>query len=131
MYGTWEKITRANYKSAARLAREIANLPLKEKYQEEYERIDIEIANELIKQVCEDYSISYGKRCGGFAKAIATVFEQAPTVEAEPVRHGKWIDTREDLYPRCSVCGEMSIDATYANKGMYCSSCGAKMDLKE
>ena len=54
-----------------------------------------------------------------------------PTVDAEPVRHGKWIDTREDLYPRCSVCGELSIDATHTNKGMYCSSCGAKMDLKE
>lgn len=57
-----------------------------------------------------------------------------PAVDAEIVKHGKWIDTREDLYPKCSVCGEMSIDATFTNKGnkgMYCSSCGAKMDLKE
>lgn len=65
---------------------------------------------------------------------LDSIDEQAPTVDAEPVRHGKWIDTRGDLYPRCSVCGEMSIDATFTNKGnkgMYCSSCGAKMDLKE
>lgn len=94
--------------------------------------IDIEIANELIKQVCEDYSISHGERHGGFTKAIATVFEQATLTQSpESIEHGKWINTREDLYPRCSVCGEMSIDATHTNKGMYCSSCGAKMDLKE
>lgn len=33
----WKWFITTNYKKAARLAREIANLPLKEKYQEEYE----------------------------------------------------------------------------------------------
>lgn len=38
LYVRWIKA--ADYKEAARLAREIANLPLKEKYREEYERSD-------------------------------------------------------------------------------------------
>lgn len=54
----------------------------------------------------------------------------SPTVDAEPVRHGKWI-----LYPDnqskvveaddCSVCGAQWI---FGEKYDYCPSCGAKMD---
>ena len=69
--------------------------------------------------------------------------EKAPTIESEPVRHGKWI--RDDLgRTRCSVCEkpipcieeydtdedcggtyEVDIDET-----PYCPICGAKMDLE-
>lgn len=51
----------------------------------------------------------------------------APTIDAEPVRHGHWIDvgSNDDLW-RCSVCGELQI--CY---GRYCSTCGAKMDEVE
>ena len=58
------------------------------------------------------------------------VVEAMPTVDAEPVRHGKWI-----LYPDnqskvveaddCSVCGAQWI---FGEKYDYCPSCGAKMD---
>ena len=51
-----------------------------------------------------------------------------PTIEAEPVRHGRWIDTREFCGDyMCSNC-----DALYGtNKFNYCPHCGAKMDLED
>lgn len=53
-----------------------------------------------------------------------------PTVEAEPVRHGRW-DTPYDAFHDmvtivCSCCGH-----TGAKHFHYCPHCGAKMDLKE
>lgn len=54
--------------------------------------------------------------------------ENAPTVDAEPVRHGHWIEARYPLFT-CSECG-----ATYQDTGYgynYCPNCGAKMDEVE
>lgn len=48
----------------------------------------------------------------------------APTIEAEPVRHGRWIvhDDEWGLTNECSEChAEGMID------GNYCPNCGAKM----
>ncbi len=52
--------------------------------------------------------------------------EEAPTVDAEPVRHGRWL--RMDEAPewdqrRCSECGDIS-----CCQRNYCPNCGAKMD---
>lgn len=60
-----------------------------------------------------------------------------PTIEAEPVRHGKWM-TWEDRFPGkipkkknnlgvfCSECG-LHAD----NDSTFCPSCGARMDVTE
>lgn len=53
-----------------------------------------------------------------------------PTVEAEPIRHGKWIRHKTPLGKEygfiCSECDD------WANKcSKYCPYCGAKMDLEE
>ena len=60
----------------------------------------------------------------------------ARSFEAEPVRHGQWID--RDYYGehngtsifscKCSVCGSWLKDADDYN---YCPECGAKMDGKK
>lgn len=54
----------------------------------------------------------------------------APIVDAEPVRHGKWVKTGQSfINPNrfrnysCSVCG-YDIEKTEYN---YCPNCGAKM----
>lgn len=55
----------------------------------------------------------------------------APTVDAEPVRHGHWVSIGS--MHRCSVCNEMVlVPTTIANKPIYeyCPVCGAKMDEK-
>ena len=61
--------------------------------------------------------------------------KRLPTVEAEPVRHGKW--TRENHYGmwKCSECG-CRVRRANPLKGniwnyYYCPNCGAKMDGTE
>lgn len=57
--------------------------------------------------------------------------EEAPTIEAEPVRHGYWENAngRPKTYIRkCSVCGK---EAYFCGRGCsykLCPNCGAKMD---
>lgn len=59
------------------------------------------------------------------------VIEDAPTVDAAPVRHGRWIFNPKDAIemmftlPKCSECGAES-----PNGGNYCPSCWARMDIK-
>ena len=66
----------------------------------------------------------------GWNDAIDTIIEEAPTIDAEPVRHGHW----EHLYGgqyKCSNCGawwgsEYADEIT--NDFYYCPNCGAKID---
>lgn len=57
-----------------------------------------------------------------------------PEVDAEPVRHGKWItdsfpmDDGEYLMERCTACGTA---IEYGMGTPYCPFCGAKMDAQE
>lgn len=74
--------------------------------------------------------------------SVIEIIEQAPTVEAEPVRHGKWVFVEPGAV-WCSECGMDSslCDAETADETKrriangetpnYCPNCGAKMDLKE
>ena len=57
----------------------------------------------------------------------------APTVDAEPVRHGHWVDMGD--FEQCSVCHGTQLKEiqTYYGKATwiktpYCPNCGAKMD---
>lgn len=57
----------------------------------------------------------------------------APTVDAEPTRHGEWkewwpgdcalIMTGEEILYECNLC-----TAKFVDKSRYCPNCGAKMD---
>lgn len=62
----------------------------------------------------------------------------APTVDADPVRHGHWI-LKEDYLARCSNCGHQTFERKVVDcwadqywdrfeMPRYCSNCGAKMD---
>lgn len=58
--------------------------------------------------------------------------ENAPTIEAEPVRHGHWIFTNKpNIYGgtsiKCSECGYEGMVA-HIEDHHYCWVCGAKMD---
>jgi hypothetical protein len=53
-----------------------------------------------------------------------------PTIDAEPVRHGRWV-YGEDVDIQCSECGKdaMSDWMKYTQVySPYCPWCGAKMD---
>ena len=60
---------------------------------------------------------------------VSDVIDYCPTVDAEPVRHGRWIYKYFDAY--CSNCGwENKADTVtrIRNDYPYCPHCGAKMD---
>ena len=65
-----------------------------------------------------------------YANAVTNMIGDAPTIEAEPVRHGYWENAngRPKTYIRkCSVCGK---EAYFCGRGCsykYCPNCGAKM----
>ena len=60
------------------------------------------------------------------------IIDNAPTIDAEPVRHGRWGETQvigyDGIHPvygkPCSKCGY----ETELYKPNYCPNCGAKMD---
>ena len=55
---------------------------------------------------------------------VAYSDEMPPTVDAEPVRHGKWIEYPiADGMNQCSVCGVLRF-----GESNYCPNCGARMD---
>lgn len=65
------------------------------------------------------------------ANLIEDAVDDAPTVDAEHVKHGHWINHFDDLFPEestqeCSVCHAEQM-GTMLNDN-YCPNCGAKMD---
>ena len=61
---------------------------------------------------------------------IAYMIEDAPTIEAEPVRHGRWENspTGSTDYKYCSECGGCFYVPSL--KAFYCPWCGARMDAE-
>ena len=57
------------------------------------------------------------------ARDICEWLDDAETIDAEPVRHGRWI--KKDIF-YCSKC-----DMPSMRKWPYCERCGAKMDEEE
>ena len=83
-------------------------------------------ANEVLKK---QYNSSPIKALG-FADMVVDVrdIEDAPTVDAVPVVHGRWeyrmVDPEYRYYKHeCSICGFDGEDFY-----RYCPNCGAKMD---
>lgn len=65
--------------------------------------------------------------------ALCEIIDSQPTVDAEPVRHGKWIDNNagnhdpRDRWVKCSLCGYSTTDR-FSKEYKYCPNCGAKME---
>jgi len=80
---------------------------------------------------CEDCR-SNSKECeySDFTRRdICGWLDDAPTVDAAPIVHGRWDDSFDNITPYCSVC-HMS-NRCLNRTPNYCPHCGAKMDLKE
>ena len=62
----------------------------------------------------------YGEPCHSFIDVIETM----PAIDAEPVRHSKWVCRTPGVFS-CGMCKGLAIGnrPTY-----YCPDCGAKMD---
>lgn len=67
-------------------------------------------------------------------KEMQMLLDKLPTIEAEPVVHGKWIERKSihadgGVVAKCSICEK---DVQYLGQRLkFCPNCGAKMDLKE
>lgn len=65
------------------------------------------------------------------------LIDDAPTIEAEPVRHGHWVEKEwfdGDTYYDCSACGHswVTIEGTPQDNEMnYCPYCGCHMKEEE
>ena len=70
---------------------------------------------------------------------IMALIYNMPTIDAEPVKHGRWIIHREEIFEpnrsecyinrplptECSVCGFAEMRAS---RFAFCPNCGARMD---
>lgn len=85
----------------------------------------------------KNYQIGFGSFFLGYVfQWLSEEFEivDTPAVEAEPVRHGRWVRTEVDFWEggmkthrfACSECCFQKNTLT----GNYCPNCGAKMDLE-
>lgn len=76
---------------------------------------------------------------------IKIAINRLPTIEAEPVKHGRWIECESENgihFHKCSECGKRDMyQGTFTDWGgrgfsfyfkrKYCPHCGCKMDLDE
>ena len=74
----------------------------------------------------------------GWNDAIDAIVKCAPTVDAEPVKHGHWVEENTRTHSmqfKCSVCGRIAYypqnhHSTEPKRCgyAYCPNCGARMD---
>lgn len=77
--------------------------------------------------------------CGYLPEMSEEEFDEFPTADVEPVRHGEWLRTEDDwsslVTIQCSACGGewcFEIDEDVQLLGYnYCPGCGCKMDLED
>lgn len=86
------------------------------------------LAESDIAKIIDNYLYNQCNLTVGFAAALM------PEIEAEPVRHGRWIETRynpvgDTMYCDCN-CSNCNFEIT-REKGRYpkfCENCGARME---
>lgn len=108
-------------------------------FSKEMRLIDAEKLTEKINMCRKEYN-GFNNIDGVRAIDIAqSLIYQAPTIEAEPVRHGKWIKDESEFSIKlhCSVCGEDAVcsrnawgDPEEYFRTDFCPNCGARMAMK-
>ena len=65
------------------------------------------------------------------AEYIKQVFDEQPTIEADPVKHGRWVVTHLPDVFQCDYCKKATkMDELCDSEILraYCPNCGARMD---
>ena len=92
-------------------------------------------ADALLKTHCNECTLYPNDCLGDDCDSGAVIhIKEAPTIDAEPVIHGRWIKKRimsiewncSEIYYTCSKCNR-----TIECDSPYCPYCGAKMDGAE
>lgn len=94
--------------------------------------IDVDEAKRKLIERARRESSSIG---AGVLLANAEMLDSFPTIEAEPVRHGRWVHTDKALSwhgkDECGECGYHTADRLDLSYFNFCPNCGAKMDKGE
>lgn len=92
-----------------------------------------EIANGINQYFCNVCSSLDGERCRDCEiNEVLRLIDNTPTVEAEPVKHGRWLNRiqkdgttiGQHNVKYCSECGYV----IFTKVDNYCPSCGTRMD---
>lgn len=87
-------------------------------------------ADALMKQLVRAHlTYENGEEGLGYTTVcFGSVIRNAPTIDAEPVRHGHWID--DGVWDVCFVCGRAFLKVHLNGNPTfnYCPNCGAKTD---
>lgn len=71
--------------------------------------------------------LELGEYCCDIVSDTMAFIEELPTIEAEPVKHGRWEINCDGYYPYCSNCKN---EPQGREMTLYCPNCGVRMDLK-
>ena len=94
-------------------------------------------ANAVLKEMKETYCTDCNNYNGVCCRACEHMddmdfIEDAPTIDAHPVKHGTW--NRTDMFVKCSECGVELLDDAFFGIHVFddgympfCPNCGAKM----
>jgi rubrerythrin len=90
-----------------------------------------------VVKLCEDYSEYSFSNCDFLGASdferLQKDIKQLPTADVVEVKHGRWIDTGDEILDttysgwKCSECGYVFC----GNKFKFCPECGAKMDVSK
>ena len=88
-------------------------------------------ANELKKKMCFKCNDEYSDEpCDPSDCVFCNAINDAQTIDAVPVRHGRWIWRNKwepfEFKYECSICHDSS-----DLESKYCPNCGAKMDKED
>lgn len=100
--------------------------------------IDADALIDEIKNGLWDWDSVDGIKSSTVLKQTISDINNMPTIDAEPIKHGKWIP----LYPhdvpitneyKCSVCGlgfdeDEETECVVYDTFKYCPHCGSRMD---
>lgn len=89
--------------------------------------------SEALEEFRDDHPhgvVSLHEKANGLNWKERSVIQHAlrvsPTIDAEPVRHGRWLVDGLTGMSFCSECTDYAVEADTN----YCPNCGAKMDLE-
>lgn len=89
-------------------------------------------------ETLEIFRNDYTREGSGMCQAIDIAIDalRQSTIEAEPVRHGQWIELPKALNAdenpcKCSVCGHCLSFYNHYPKSKFCPNCGARMEVQK
>lgn len=91
--------------------------------------ISMKAVLDIVSQYCPDDDGSCSK-AGVDLREMLDEIEGLDETEVQPVKHGRWIEHPDDIFPlestiECSVCGEQ--ENVNIHNDNFCPNCGCKM----